>query len=58
LGGAIYLELASGTETKFNLSGASYTPTTNDINGKSLFIKASNLRTAIPIHTTLSPTKT
>ncbi|KAA6334108.1 MAG: hypothetical protein EZS28_053098, partial [Streblomastix strix] len=61
-GGAIYLDLASGTETKYDLTGASYSTTTDKLNnaqyGKNLFIKAFDLSTAVPIHTTASPTKT
>ncbi|KAA6371139.1 MAG: hypothetical protein EZS28_033334, partial [Streblomastix strix] len=53
LGGAIFLDFASGTETKYDLTGASYSTTTSSLNnalyGKNLFIKAANLRTAVPI---------
>ncbi|KAA6393212.1 MAG: hypothetical protein EZS28_011259, partial [Streblomastix strix] len=49
LGGGIYLDLESGSETKFDLSGASYLTGNNAQYGKSLFIKAANLRSAIPI---------
>ncbi|KAA6367732.1 MAG: hypothetical protein EZS28_036741, partial [Streblomastix strix] len=51
LGGSIYLDLQSGTETKYDLTGASYSTTNiNDaLYGKNLFIKAANLRTAVPI---------
>ncbi|KAA6347401.1 MAG: hypothetical protein EZS28_052030, partial [Streblomastix strix] len=58
LGGAIYLDLANGTETQYDLTGASYGAGNNAQYGKNLFIKAANLRTAVPIHTTESPTKT
>ncbi|KAA6364374.1 MAG: hypothetical protein EZS28_040099, partial [Streblomastix strix] len=49
LGGAIYLDLATRTETKYDLTGASYS--TNNIAqfGKNLFINAINLRSAVPI---------
>jgi hypothetical protein len=40
LGGAIYLELESGTEDYFNLSGASYSDDNNALYGKSLFVNA------------------
>ncbi|KAA6361785.1 MAG: hypothetical protein EZS28_042688, partial [Streblomastix strix] len=53
-GGAIYLDLASGTETQYDLTGASYSTTTNTLNnaqyGKNLFIKAANLSAAVPIN--------
>ncbi|KAA6368184.1 MAG: hypothetical protein EZS28_036289, partial [Streblomastix strix] len=53
LGGAIYLDLASGTETQYDLTGASYSTATDKLNnaqyGKNLFIKAANLRTAVPL---------
>ncbi|KAA6368291.1 MAG: hypothetical protein EZS28_036183, partial [Streblomastix strix] len=52
-GGAIYLDLASGTETQYDLTGASYSTTIDTLNnaqyGKNLFIKAANLRSAVPI---------
>ncbi|KAA6357202.1 MAG: hypothetical protein EZS28_047271, partial [Streblomastix strix] len=52
----------SGTETKYDLTGASYSTTTSSLNnaqyGKNLFIKAFYLSAAVPIHTTASPTKT
>ncbi|KAA6394165.1 MAG: hypothetical protein EZS28_010311 [Streblomastix strix] len=49
LGGAIYLNLASGTETQYDLTGASYLTGNNAQFGKSLFINAVNLRSAVPI---------
>ncbi|KAA6399461.1 MAG: hypothetical protein EZS28_005011, partial [Streblomastix strix] len=49
LGGAIYLDLQSGTETKFDLTGASYLTENDAKYGKSLFINAINLRTVVPI---------
>jgi hypothetical protein len=54
-GGAIYLELGSGTETKYSLIGVSYSTDTNANSatfGNNLFIKASDLQAAVPIHTT------
>ncbi|KAA6397950.1 MAG: hypothetical protein EZS28_006523 [Streblomastix strix] len=53
-GGAIFLDFASGTETKYDLTGASYSTTASTLNnaqyGKNLFIKAANLRTAVPMN--------
>ncbi|KAA6354530.1 MAG: hypothetical protein EZS28_049943, partial [Streblomastix strix] len=49
-GGGIYLDLASGTETKYDLTKTSYLTGNNAQYGKSLFIKAANLRTAVPMN--------
>ncbi|KAA6358401.1 MAG: hypothetical protein EZS28_046072, partial [Streblomastix strix] len=49
----LYFDLQSGTETKFDLTGASYSTTASTLNsaqyGKNLFIKAANLRIALSI---------
>jgi hypothetical protein len=50
IGGAIYIKITSNILNKFDLSGTSYSGCDAKF-GKSLFIDAYNLRTAVPIHT-------
>ncbi|KAA6388693.1 MAG: hypothetical protein EZS28_015780, partial [Streblomastix strix] len=57
LGGAIYIKISDDLLNMFDLSGTSYSGC-NGKYGKSLFIEAYNLRTAVPIHTESSLTKT
>ncbi|KAA6392111.1 MAG: hypothetical protein EZS28_012359, partial [Streblomastix strix] len=57
LGGAIYIKISDDLLNMFDLSGTSYSGCDGKY-GKSLFIEAYNLRTAEPIHTESSLTKT
>ncbi|KAA6365024.1 MAG: hypothetical protein EZS28_039450, partial [Streblomastix strix] len=50
LGGAIYLDLASGTETQYDLTDASYLTGNNAQYGKSLFINAFDLSAAVQMN--------
>lgn len=56
-GGAIYIKISDDLLNMFDLSGTSYSGCDGKY-GKSLFIEAYNLRTAVPIHTESSLTKT
>ncbi|KAA6333961.1 MAG: hypothetical protein EZS28_053111, partial [Streblomastix strix] len=56
-GGAIYIKITSDLLNMFDLSGTSYSGCDAQY-GKSLFIEAYNLRTAVPLHTDASLTKT
>ncbi|KAA6353196.1 MAG: hypothetical protein EZS28_051277, partial [Streblomastix strix] len=49
LGGAIYLDIQTGGESKYDFSKASYSIDNSAQYGKSLFINATNLRTAVPL---------
>ncbi|KAA6340052.1 MAG: hypothetical protein EZS28_052562, partial [Streblomastix strix] len=61
LGGAIYLDIQTGGETKYDLTGASYSTATHSLNnaqyGKNLFINAFDLSAAVPMNDA-SATKT
>ncbi|KAA6388461.1 MAG: hypothetical protein EZS28_016013, partial [Streblomastix strix] len=49
LGGAIYLDILTGGETKYDLTDASYQGGNNALYGNNLFINAINLRSAVPV---------
>ncbi|KAA6382902.1 MAG: hypothetical protein EZS28_021571 [Streblomastix strix] len=57
IGGAIYIKISDDLLNMFDLSRTSYSGCDAKF-GKSLFIEAYNLRTAVPLHTESSLTKT
>ncbi|KAA6388702.1 MAG: hypothetical protein EZS28_015772 [Streblomastix strix] len=57
LGGSIYIKISDDLLYMFDLNGTSYSGCDAKF-GKSLFIEAYNLRTAVPLHTEYSLTKT